>query len=667
MKRKGINPLEQHVEKIVVGVFLIAAGGVFAMQIVKPSTVAVEKDKTSPQRAYERVSTRAEEVSARLRADRLPDGLPEAPTNVAAELSARLSAPVLPTNTLAGATGRPNSGLQGGDAPGGGDGLPVYALLQPPSTGVPVAEEHRATIDPLVVAAAPELSKHLPPSQPYDVRVVSVAASFPTNVLVQRLGTDPDGSGPAQAPPRFWWLNSMAVLDVRLERQERTSDGTFGETTLVPVMPAQYTLREQLGGRPADLGQALREARTRMADIAQPRFYATIAGPDWAPPRTAAAGEAPAAPVVDKAAEIARKKRSLEQLDAQIKRQKESLDRPLPMRTPVPGSGGPAGGGGGGFGGMASAQPSGGSTGGTTQTTAEDRRKEALRASIARLEQERDTLAAEIAALEAPAGDQAPAAPADIAAAPVRALESGEPFTVWAHDLTAAPGKTYRYRMSVSITNPLYGNERSMAPESRELAGRPAVVSDPSAWSEPVTVSPDAVVFFTSARGEGLGGSESGASATAEVYRFYYGYWRGKSTTLRPGDALVASVDVPEMPLFEIAAGANEGAKVVGQAAGPTKVEAGIPGGFVVDVLSTPAEGPGGREQVWQVVYRDGSGRLVVTSPGGAADAQRRAVEASEAAGKSQTVREPGVKPVVGAGSGGGSQAVSGGVGAVGG
>jgi len=649
VKRKGINPLEQHVEKAVVGVFLIAAGGVFALQIVKPSTVNVEKDRMSPQRAYDRVAARADEVGSRLRADRLPDGLPETPADVASEVASRLRSPVLSTRTLAGVSGRPNSGLQGGDQAGGGEGLPVYALLTPPSTGQPVAEEHRATIDPLVVAAVPALSAHLPQAQPYDARVVSVAANFPTNALVQRLGEDPDGAGPAQAPPRFWWLNSMAVLDVRLERQERRADGTFGDVTLVPVMPAQYTLRQELAATNTDLGPALREARARMADIAQPRFYATIAGPDWAPPRTSAAKDGAPAPATatDAAAELAMKKRNLEQLEGQIKRQRELLEKPPPgsNRPGVP-SGGPAGGGGGGIGGMALAQPStSGSSGTSAQAAAEERRKENLRANIARLEQQRDALAAEIAKLEAPAAAPGAAVPTEDVAAPVRALESGEPFTVWAHDLTTEPGKTYRYRMSVSITNPLYGNARSMALESRKLADVPAVVSEPSPWSEPVTVMPDAMVFFTSARGAGLGGLDSGASATAEIYRFYYGHWRGKSTTLRPGDALAATVDVPEMPLFEVASGAD-GSRVVGQISGPTKVDAGIPGGFVVDVLSTPAEGPGGREQVWQVVYRDGSGRLEVTSPGGLASSpQRRAVEASEADGKGKSVRDPGAKP----------------------
>lgn len=652
MKRKGINPLEQHVEKLVVGVFLAGAAGVFALQIVKPATVSVDKDRVSPQRAYERVSARADEVGARLRTDRLPDGLPEAPADVAADLEKRLRAPALPTQSLVGAVGRPNSGLAGGEGPGGAEGLPTYALLEPPATGKPVAGEYRATLDPLVVAAVPELASLLPASQPYDVRVVSVSARFPTDVLVQRLSEDPDGAGPAQAPPRFWWLNSMGVLDVRLEREEQREDGSWGAPTLVPALPAQYSLRAELDVAGRDLGQSLRDARTRMADLAQPRFYATIAGPNWAPPSVSEPVTPEAAPSADVAADIARKKRNLEQLEARIKTQQESLDKPTTITRPG-GSSTPSSGpgriGGGGTGGMARIQPSksdspsqtGGGSGAPAQaSTPEDRRKEALQASIARLEKERDALAAEIASLEGQAaGPGAGAAPpADFA---VRALESGEPFAIWAHDLTAQAGKTYRYRTSVVITNPLYGNARSMAEASRPLASKPAVASPASEWSEPIRVLPDAVVFFTSARGTGLGG-EREATATAEVYRFHYGYWRGRTTTLRPGDALFAEVDVPELPLFEVGTG-SDGAKVVGTTAGPTRLTAGIPGGFVVDVLSTPSEGPGGREQVWQVVYRDASGRLVVVTPGsGSADPVRREVEASLAAGKSASVREPG-------------------------
>ncbi len=657
MKRKGINPLEQHAEKAVVGVFLVAAAGVFALQIVQPAKVAVEKDRVSPQRAYERVASRADEVGGRLRADRLPDGLPEAPADVASDLEKRLRAPALPSKTLVGRLGRPNSGLAGSDSTAGSEGLPTYALLTPPTTGVPVAAEHRATIDPLVVAAVPSLAAYLTPSQPYDARVVSVTAQFPTDVLVQRLSDDPDGAGPAQAPPRFWWLNSMAVLDVRLEREEQQPDGSFGGLTLIPPMPEQFTLRSEIGVSGRDLGPTLREARTRMADIAQPRFYSTIAGPDWAPPRVSAVQVGGAAPSLDVSAELARKKRNLERLDAQIKQQQESIDKPPPSSIRPSGPATPSSGPGklGGGGSMARMQPSrsdGGSQpgsgigGGDASSSPEDRRKDALRASIARLEKDREAIVAEIAALEATLGGGAAAtetAPADIA---VRALESGEPFAIWAHDLTAAPGKTYRYRVSVAITNPLYGNARSMSEACRPLAGSAAVISEPSDWSEPVRVLPEAVVFFTSARGTGLGG-EGGASATAEIYRFHYGHWRGKSTTLRPGDALFAEVDIPEMPLFEVGTG-PDGPRVVGQSAGPTRVSAGIPGGFVVDVLSTPSEGPGGREQVWQVVYRGAAGNLVVATPGGGSgDPVRRAVEASVAAGRAGTVGEPGAAKAV--------------------
>lgn len=659
MKRKGINPLEQHAEKAVVGVFLIAAAGVFALQIVQPVKVSVESNRVSPERAYERVASRADEIGGRLRTDRLPDGLPEAPANIAADLDKRLRAPASHSQKLVGALGRPNSGMAGAEGPAGGEGLPTYALLIPPTTGKPVAAEHRATLDPLVVASVPSLAAHLPPSQPYDARVVSVSARFPTDQLVQRLSEDPDGSGPAQAPPRFWWLNAMAVLDVRLEREELQADGSFGERALIALMPEQYSLRNEIGVAGRDLGPALREARMRMADVAQPRFYATIAGPDWAPPVVSAPETAGETPSVDLLAEIARKKRTLEQMDAQIKKQQESIDKPQPATRPggtTTPSVRPGGVGGGGAGGsMARAQPSksespsqtgGGSSGAPQVMTPEDRRKEALLASIARLEKDREGLAAEIAAMESQMAGGSTAladAPADFA---VRALESGEPFAVWAHDLTAAPGKTYRYRVSVVITNPLYGNARSMSEVSRPLAGQPAIVSEPSAWSEPVRVLPDAVVFFTSARGTGLGG-ESGATASAEIYRFYYGHWRGKSTTLRPGDALFAEVDLPPMPLFEVSGGAD-GSKVIGQTMGPTKISAGISGGFIVDVLSTPSEGPGGRDQVWQVVYRDSSGRLAVSTPGsGSSDPLRRAVEASLAAGRAGTVREPGVsKPV---------------------
>ncbi len=84
--------------------------------------------------------------------------------------------------------------------------------------------------------------------------------------------------------------------------------------------------------------------------------------------------------------------------------------------------------------------------------------------------------------------------------------------TVWAHDLTAVPGRTYQYRMRVAIFNPVY-SLRTKSPDNRwvpSLEGR---------WSEPgpaVTVPPLVEYFFVGTFGD---------RANLELHRWIHGQW----------------------------------------------------------------------------------------------------------------------------------------------
>jgi hypothetical protein len=64
-----------------------------------------------------------------------------------------------------------------------------------------------------------------------------------------------------------------------------------------------------------------------------------------------------------------------------------------------------------------------------------------------------------------------------------------------AHDLTVKPGTTYRYRIAVSVGNPLYQRSGLTKEQHAEYFNRLALTSKPSAWSEPVTTEPEYRLF----------------------------------------------------------------------------------------------------------------------------------------------------------------------------
>lgn len=93
---------------------------------------------------------------------------------------------------------------------------------------------------------------------------------------------------------------------------------------------------------------------------------------------------------------------------------------------------------------------------------------------------------------------------------------------VWAHDLTAQPGRTYRYRIQIELLNEYAGLPRDLA-EPRD-AEKVLLASDWSDWSDPVTVRPDTYFFVQSINKEGTDGQ-----AIVDLYKWSDGEWKSVS------------------------------------------------------------------------------------------------------------------------------------------
>jgi hypothetical protein len=142
----------------------------------------------------------------------------------------------------------------------------------------------------------------------------------------------------------------------------------------------------------------------------------------------------------------------------------------------------------------------------------------------------------------------AAAADAQTAAPTVLPLLENPEVKLFAHDLTVEAGAQYRYHMRVVLNNPMYG--RGLQESQKALAEQGLIRSAWSEWTAPVEVDPSEFFFVTSA--EPRSEVNPTPRASAEMYTFYYGYYRLGSASLEPGDSLTATAKLPELKFADM-------------------------------------------------------------------------------------------------------------------
>jgi hypothetical protein len=103
---------------------------------------------------------------------------------------------------------------------------------------------------------------------------------------------------------------------------------------------------------------------------------------------------------------------------------------------------------------------------------------------------------------------------------------------IWAHDVTVRPGVTYRYRMAVSMLNPLYRNPHLDNDQYQTYFN--ALLLPPSlasGWTPPITIDQESY-FFVVGKNQGRG------TAEVEVWRIFNGAWRFVRFDVQPGDVI---------------------------------------------------------------------------------------------------------------------------------
>lgn len=559
MGLKGINPFERHVEKIVVGISGVALLGVLAMQFVGGSSlVKVGRGApVPPADAYKPVEQEAERLIARLESGR-PE-LPEAPrTEILALFDSKLTTPVAPRPGL----------VPLGPAPAmtqlaEGPQEPVDTALAPvvvPAPGEPVAHAFRSTISPFEWFGVEELRRHLPAKQPFDKAAVSVEAVFDGAAFKQALTEDPDGDeGPMRPLPLTWWRDGVEVVGVELEREQMSPDGAWGNATVIKGMPGRPDLiaeAPRLLNGIGDVNPFLARVRNASEQVMRPAYYETIAGPKWVSPVEARAtadegqGQGPDA--------LLRKVERLDRTIADIESKMAQLpNQPPAKRDPRdPGGGGRSGGGDGGGGGKGGsggggARPGGGGPSPEVSQAQGYGRWVALNKTLQSRQAERDAVVEQLAkqGLD-PLGNPLPAVPGAAPKVAEAPLLENESVKVWAHDITVEPGAMYRYRARIVVNNPMFGRAPYLLDEQKPLAEAHLVRGEWSEWGSPVQVDANGYFFIVSASEQD---AVAGKRATAELYQFYYGYWRKGAVNVEPGDPLFAEAKLPpELPIFDL-------------------------------------------------------------------------------------------------------------------
>ncbi len=564
MSAKGINPLEAHWEKIALGVVLLAAIGILVMQFTSSRQVTVGSKSVPIHKAYGELKTRAQVVKGQLEAVVEEADMPQPPAGSpgAAVFASALAEGVAPKSELAIALGGTGAAIEATSGVGAANDVRL-AVLEVPATSSPEVATVLGTLHPAEYKNSPEVRALLADPEVPDHVSVSVEAEFDAATLLARLSTDPDGpSGPIVPIPRSWWNNRVEILAVQLEREELRAGGEWGDRTIVDQMPGRFSLLEELENVEAlDQMDAMVQAASQEAGrVRRPRYYDHVFGAEWVEP---SAVETVAVSVADDPA-IRRELRQLEQvqrgIDAAIKNvQKEGGQTQEPFRL----EDGEAGRG-------RDVQPQGQGRGqgrpgrGRDQPADSGPNQRVIDRNLATIdrnvEQETDIIESLLDAgvpeeeINFPSNWQGfedapdPRDEAEDEIDDLPLLES-DMVRVWNHDVTVERGKTYRYRMVISINNPMFGHDAGLVEEQKSMASIRLLQSAPSAWSAPVRVDDQTYYFITSAHEGGVGGigNNRNARATALIASFRWGYWRTGTVNLQPGDLIAGGVDAPEL------------------------------------------------------------------------------------------------------------------------
>ena len=325
---------------------------------------------------------------------------------------------------------------------------------------------------------------------------------------------------PIESIPNQWFDPAPFILDVVFERQQKEAGKPWGPETIVTIVkpvPGQGAWREMI--ETGKGGQGIRD--TVFSELASYAAQMSVLQPEMLPTKNQSFPPESFSDQTEKDSQLSKAEqekklaeKKLNSVVSQLNRIEENLKIAGGPLYPSKGSGGGSdkddadgkkekGGKGNGFGmGGGGSVKKGAPTGSETQAAKDTRIS---------LTKKRDQKKKEFDKLKSEFEVQFPESIQDS-----KNLAKQEPklqlvdlsvVNVWAHDLEAVAGNTYRYRATVKIYNPFFTRENLLVAAQTKLSKGLVISSATSEWGNEVTLPSATSFFFTrgSAR-DGIGG-----------------------------------------------------------------------------------------------------------------------------------------------------------------
>lgn len=547
MKIKGISFYEQHIEKLIAAAFGLVLVGVVVMQFVtSPNAVTLEGKDVAPSQIQPRLEQKADSVLARLsgsagarilESSTLPEAFDEFKKSVDGGVAPREQLPPVQPALLAA--------LVPGDVSTGERPYHSPAFNAPHMVDV---YQWDGTLDEAAVSQHADLAARFS-SSPYDVNWVTPVAQTDVKSMRSELRrANPNAAPPVLQIPVHWYNDSIYIVDMTFERQEKQSDGTWGDPTVVSVLPGAYTYRPLVPKADFALRQSV------FTELSDPRRAMEILQPDFLPCKgdgfsasLVLGADEPAAPAGNEEANAIRSlKRQASRVANDIATTEEELK---PLGGPLADEGADdrrdrrdredRSRGGGREGGGGAAPPGGGSgfgsgTGPGKNTPGAD--DEATKQKRRQLTKRLNALKAKLDRINAELAKVAPNEQVTLGTARTIDLSKDESVVAWSHDIDVQPGKTYRYRCRAELFNPFFAKKQQLVKGQAELAERFLMGSAWSEWGSEITIEPP-VTFFIADASPSEGRLGLGV-ARIELYRYVDGKRRTETIQVQPGDRI---------------------------------------------------------------------------------------------------------------------------------
>lgn len=561
MSQRRISWIEQNVEKVVMGAVGAVFLGVVGLQVLyQPNKIKVGSGPDVPPEQYlDAARQSAKNLQGQINTTS-PAEAPKVDLDLPKALDKGLTNPVVPQTRMAlGPAAQIHESA--GEGPVGSETIAELKVGAPTDiAGASLA----ATIHPLERVWHSDLAALLPAQQPFDKVGVSVEGTFNGVALLEALAADPDGDGPIQPMPRGLWQDPMTqevlvdIIQVELERElVRPAPGSTeaaGTKATIAGMPGRFDVKalwdSSVHAR-GDVHNVVQQLRGMDEMIERPPYYALIAGMAWEEPRELASRFAAgnASTMIPKLkADLSAAREALKAAEAALAALPAPGTAPTPAREgDRPPPSGPRGGSRmGGSGGSVppptgKRSPTPKAEDPTTIRLNAQAKVNRLKSKVAGIEHRLGKLG--VNASQPETTDTTPVA------APVQSLYENDEAKLWAHDMTAQPGAAYRYRMRVVVNNPLFGT--NLIPAQKSLAENSLVYGAYSEWSEPVEVD-SLNEFFIISASEANPPATVQPTASAQLYKFFYGAYRLANVGVTPGDIFAAEIKVPELPIYDL-------------------------------------------------------------------------------------------------------------------